>query len=48
MMTYIRNKKQFVITKENRQRILKDIDDLANLPNGVFAIKSSNMSMVII
>ena len=37
MMTYIRNKKQFVITKENRLRILKDIDDLANLPNGVFA-----------
>ena len=37
MMTFIRNKKQFVITKENRQRILKDIDDLANLPNGVFA-----------
>ena len=37
MMTYIRNKKQFIITKENRQRILKDIDDLANLPNGVFA-----------
>ena len=36
-MTYIRNKKQFIITKENRQRILKDIDDLANLPNGVFA-----------
>jgi ubiquitin-protein ligase len=37
MMTFIRNKKQFVITKENRERILKDIDDLANLPNGVFA-----------
>ena len=37
MMTFIRNKKQFAITKENRQRILKDIDDLANLPNGVFA-----------
>ena len=37
MMTYIRNKKQFIITKENRQRILKDIEDLANLPNGVFA-----------
>ena len=37
MMTFIRNKKQFVITKENRLRILKDIDDLANMPNGVFA-----------
>ena len=37
MMTFIRNRKQFVITKENRTRILKDIEDLANLPNGVFA-----------
>ena len=37
MMTFIRNRKQFVITKENRLRILKDIEDLANLPNGVFA-----------
>ena len=37
MMTFIRNKKQFAITKENRQRILNDIDNLANLPNGVFA-----------
>ena len=37
MMTFIRNKKQFIITKENRQRILNDIDELANLPNGVFA-----------
>ena len=36
-MTFIRNRKQFVITKENRTRILKDIEDLANLPNGVFA-----------
>ena len=33
MMTFIRNRKQFVITKENRTRILKDIEDLANLPN---------------
>ena len=30
-MTYIRNKKQFAITKENRERILQEIDDLANL-----------------
>ena len=37
MITFIRNRKQFVITKENRTRILKDIEDLANLPNGVFA-----------
>ena len=37
MMTFFKNKKQFQITNENRQRILKDIDDLANLPNGVFA-----------
>jgi ubiquitin-protein ligase len=37
MMTFIRNKKQFAIKTENRQRILKDIEELANLPNGVFA-----------
>ena len=36
-MTFIRNKKQFAITNENRQRILKEIEDLANLPNGVYA-----------
>ena len=36
-MTFFKNKKQFQITNENRVRILKDIDDLANLPNGVFA-----------
>ena len=37
MMTYIKNKKQFTITQENRTRILKDIDDLVNLPQGLFA-----------
>ena len=37
MMTYIRNKKQFAITQENRSRILKDIDELVNLPTGLFA-----------
>ena len=35
MMTYIKNKKQFTITQENRARILKDIDDLVNLPQGL-------------
>ena len=37
MMTYIRNKKQFVLSKDNKKRITNDIDDLANLPNGIFA-----------
>lgn len=37
MMTYIKNKKQFAITQENRTRILKDIDELVNLPTGLFA-----------
>ena len=36
MMTFIRNKKQFTITIKNRQRILKEIEDLANLPNEVY------------
>ena len=34
MMIFIRNKKQFAITIENWQRILKEIEDLVNLPNG--------------
>ena len=37
MMTYIKNKKQFLITQENRNRILKDVDELADLPTGIFA-----------
>ena len=37
MMTYIKNKKQYIITQENRTRILKEIDKLANLPSGLFA-----------
>ena len=36
-MTYIRNKKQFLISQESRNRILKDIDELVNLPAGLFA-----------
>ena len=37
MMTYIKNKKQFLITQENRNRILKEVDELADLPTGIFA-----------
>ena len=36
-MTYIKNKKQYTITQENRTRILREIDELANLPTGLFA-----------
>jgi ubiquitin-protein ligase len=37
MLTYIKNKKQFEITKENEKRIEKELEDSADLPNGIFA-----------
>ena len=31
-----KNKKQFLITKENKERIEKEIDDLSLLPDGIY------------
>ena len=36
-MTLFKNKKIYSITKENRNKILYNIDRFANLPNGIFA-----------